>query len=492
MKKKIHVLILLTTLFCAACDKWLTVQPETTMAAETLFQTETGITQGLNGVYYVIRGSYGPTSNLGGSGTLECLANTYYFDPLSASDGYFFSVHSYEQSDSQDEVLESIFTNLYNGIANLNSLLNEMVKNVADLDPETYKIVRGEAYALRALCHLDVLRIWGPVPSEAEAARTYVPYVRENDVNVYPYHTFEQFMDYVQADLDSAEMFLETVEPVLTQTFAETESTSNTWPYRKSRCNYYAVLALQARAALWRGDNERALRYAKMVIDAKNEDGTSKFRLTTPADDLDNSTETDHSHYSEHIFGLKRYDCDPSNYNWPWSYKRGIGYSTKSLSDYVVELYGENYSTDLRYTNFWKGADGSWVDGPDGSLVYQYSSFTIARYNDFSTSLETAKNNFPIIRLPEMYFIVMECGTLAEANARYEEYCEARNIAFEPLTEADRKERVMLESLREYVAEGQNFYTYKRNNASHILGCPVTWEAQNYILALPEAEVNEE
>ena len=91
-----------------------------------------------------------------------------------------------------------------------------------------------------------------------------------------------------------------------------------------------------------------------------------------------------------------------------------------------------------------------------------------------------------------MYFIVMECGTLAEANARYEEYCEARNIAFEPLTEADRKERVMLESLREYVAEGQNFYTYKRNNASHILGCPVTWEAQNYILALPEAEVNVE
>lgn len=51
-----------------------------------------------------------------------------------------------------------------------------------------------------------------------------------NDVEDYTYHTFAQFMDYVQADLDSAEMFLRTVEPVLTQTFEATNSTSNTWP----------------------------------------------------------------------------------------------------------------------------------------------------------------------------------------------------------------------------------------------------------------------
>ena len=115
-------------------------------------------------------------------------------------------------------------------------------------------------------------------------------------------------MDYVQMDLDSAEMFLQTVEPVLTQTFEATNSTSNIWRYRKSRCNYYAVLALQARAALWRGDKEKALRYAKLVKEAKNEDGTSKVRLTTPNDNMSDYTVTDKTHYSEHLFGIKNED----------------------------------------------------------------------------------------------------------------------------------------------------------------------------------------
>ena len=66
---------------------------------------------------------------------------------------------------------------------------------------------------MRACCHLDILRLYGPVPSAADESKTYVPYVRVNDVEDYTYHTFNQFMDCVQADLDSAEMFLQTVEP---------------------------------------------------------------------------------------------------------------------------------------------------------------------------------------------------------------------------------------------------------------------------------------
>ena len=305
MKKKIYVLGLSVLLACSACEDWLTIQPETTLAAETLFKTDVGITQGLNGAYYKAMSIYAPSSYLGGASFVEYMANTYYCDPLMKGDDYYFSIHTYEQSDSQNNVNEWCFTGLYNVIANLNSMLGEMAKNVEKLTPNTYKICRGEAYALRACCHLDVLRLYGPVPSAAEASKTYVPYVRVNDVEDYTYHTFAQFMDYVQADLDSAEMFLRTVEPVLTQTFEATNSTSNTWPYRKSRCNYYAVLALQARAALWRGDKEKALRYAKLVKEAKNEDGTPKVRLTTPDDDVSDYTVTDKTHYSEHLFGIK-------------------------------------------------------------------------------------------------------------------------------------------------------------------------------------------
>lgn len=492
MKKMILGLSVGATLICSSCEEWLTIQPETTIAAETLFSTDEGIIGGLNGAYYRAMSIYYPTGCWGGAGFLENMANTYYYDPLLGYDGYYFSIHVYDQSDTQENVNESCFMQTYNVIANLNSLLNEMVKNVDILTPETYKIVRGEAYALRACCHLDLIRLYGPVPSEADAGITWLPYVRENDIDRYSYHTFDQFMDYVQQDLDSAEMFLEEVEPVLNQTFASTETTGVTWPYRKSRCNYYAVLALQARAALWRGDDEKALRYAQMVKNATNADGTPKIQLTTPSMNVTDYMITDNTHYSEHIFGIKNEDYDVMSTGNAFSSVARV----VSTLEFVPELYGENYTNDLRYMHFW-GSDGHWdwveeIPGDiwSGHSVWVSEAFYIDKYSDFRSSLDSP-HNYPVIRLPEMYFVIMECGTLAEANEVYEEYCEARNIEYVPLTEEDRQERVILESIREYVAEGQNFFTYKRNNVQNMYGATTTCSPEQYIFPLPDAEVSD-
>lgn len=474
-------------LLFSACDDWLTIQPETTMTAEMLFASDEGITQGLNGAYYKMMGSYSPASYLGGAGLVEDMGNTFYWDASGLSSSYYFSTLQFGLSDEQDYILELCFTNLYEVIANVNSLLNNMANNRDNLTPDTYKIVRGEAYALRACCHLDALRIWGPVPSAADAGTRYLPYVRENDVNDYEYHTFDQFMDYVQEDLDSAEMFLAEVEPVLTQTFAETESTSNTWPYRKSRCNYYGVLALQARAALWRGDNERALTYARMVKNATNEDGTPKISLTTSDMDVYDYTVTDHSHYNEHIFGIKNEDyTTASSSTSPWQYP----YQRYCTPEFIEGLYGENFTSDLRYSHYFAAGGGTWVTDGEGNYVYQYYAFVLRKFMDFNSDT-SAPHNFPVIRLPEMYFIIMECAPLDEANEAYEEYCEARALEYVPLTESDRQERVMMESLREYVGEGQNFFIYKRNNVSNMIGASVSFTADQYVVALPEAEITE-
>ena len=92
------------------------------------------------------------------------------------------------------------------------------------------------------------------------------------------------------------------------------------------------------------------------------------------------------------------------------------------------------------------------------------------------------------MRLPEIYFIIMECGTLDEANTLYQEYCAARNIEYVALTEGDRQERIMLESIREYVGEGQNFFTYKRNNVKRMIGATTDCSENQYIVPIPEAE----
>ena len=119
--------------------------------------------------------------------------------------------------------------------------------------------------------------------------------------------------------------------------------------------------------------------------------------------------------------------------------------SSSNDPSYREVLYGENYAEDLRYQHFWRTGSGTWY-APDGSMLDEYlvTSITINKFSQFlANSTNNCKDNFPIMRLPEIYFIIMECGPLDEANTLYEEYCAARNIEYIPLTEMDRKERIM-------------------------------------------------
>lgn len=487
MKRIIYTMGLSLIMALSACTDWLTVQPETSMTAETLFQTDNGVKYGLNGAYMLAsKNVYSPSGYFvggGGFGIVENMANTYLY--VINTDGYNWANHIYEQTDSQKNVNEYTFLSPYTIIANLNSLLKEMELHRDKISPEVYHMVRGEAFALRACCHFDLLRIYGPVPSKADAGKTYLPYVRVNDAGNYEYHTFAQFMEYVQADLDSAEFLLSKYDPVLTTNISYTESTSYVWPYRKSRINYYGVLGLQARVALWIGQKEKALRYAKLVKDAKDSAAQLQFRLTTPDDDVNSFYTTDLSHYSEHICGVK---CETFDFmDSAWGPRR---LSATNDPDFGRVLYGEKYADDLRYQHFWRTGAGTWY-APDGSILpeYKVESITINKFSQFITSpTNNCKDNFPIMRLPEIYFIIMECGTLDEANTLYQEYCTARNIEYVPLTEEDRQERIMLESIREYVGEGQNFFTYKRNNVRRMIGAQTDCSENQYIVPIPEAE----
>ena len=138
MKKMINVIGL--GILLSACTDWLTVQPETSMTAETLFQTDNGVKYGLNGVYTIAQSVYSPTGRLGGTGIVENMANTYLFTVN--SDGEKWANHIYEETDSQKDVNQYTFLTPYTMIANLNSLLNEMVAHRNKITPEVYAMVR--------------------------------------------------------------------------------------------------------------------------------------------------------------------------------------------------------------------------------------------------------------------------------------------------------------------------------------------------------------
>lgn len=481
MKRKIYILGIILALGCSACNDWLTVQPESKIVAENLFTTDEGVKQALNGTYLILRGElYSPDQYMGGAKLVEAISCTWSVS--SGTDEYDLADHVYDQREGVKSQLNSCFQSLYKVIANLNPLIEGLEINRAKLDSTVYRMVKGEALAIRACVHLDLIRLWGPMPSKIDASKEYLPYVTVNSTGEYTYIPFAKYMDLLLTDLNEAERLLKEVDPIITSTPDGTADQYSTWSRRKSRFNYYGVLGLQARARLWMGDTDNALKYARMVKEAVNEDGTPKFRLMNEADDFpikENGLNswTDGSCYSEHLCGVNVENFDYAKGVWQPS-KASAFFYTPNYSMFIQQVFSGN-SKDIRYRFLWVWEKT--LAGMNANVSRKWRGF-------YPTT--ESKENFPIMRLSEIYFYIIENGTLTEANEAYQEFCEARGITYVPLTESDRLAKVQLEYIREFMGEGQNFFTYKRMAVTRMLwnGTSDCDEAQ-YVLPLPEKEL---
>ena len=467
MKKIYFVPVFVTLLACMACEDWLTVEPETSITGEKLFSTDEGVLQGLNGLYLNMRGLYYPEGYFGGANVVEYMGGTYNF--YEGTPGYYWS-ELYNTSDLTNDDNWMIFQGLYNVIANANSLIEGTAEHREGLDEDVYNIGRGEALAIRAYMHFDLIRLYGPVPTAVNPLEAYLPYVRVNDINNYEYVTYDKYMEYLQSDLDSAETLLAKSDLVIGGTFEETEESSYEWSFRKSHFNYYGVLGLQARVNLWLGDTEEALRYARLVKDATKEDGFPKVRLMNTQDtSLYDNTTVDLTAYCEHLIGVK---CDHYDYTRGAAWRPNSVQVVNSSSDFVDVLFANN-TQDKRYSWFWSS------DRYGNNYIYKYMNF-------YSSSI--SQKNFPMLRLAEIYLIIAETAPLDEANEVYEEYCISRNVPYVPLSENDRQERILVEYIREFAGEGQNFFAYKRRNAIKMLFGVRNLTEDMYRMVIPEEE----
>ena len=101
----------------------------------------------------------------------------------------------------------------------------------------------------------------------------------------------------------------------------------------------------------------------------------------------------------------------------------------------------------------------------------------------------------PVLRKSEAYYIAAEC--LKDSNPKRAVELlnlvrEARNLSLYPLPETltanEIQEEVGKEYRKEFLAEGQMFYYYKRLNADRIEGAGVS--ATNvYVLPMPDTEI---
>lgn len=481
MKKLSFIaLALFGTLSLISCKKFLTVVPKTQMPQNVLFSTEGGFKDALTGAYIQMKASglYGSAMT---QTTIEALTSSW--DVTSNTTEQRLGLFNYADAGVESN-LEAIYANEYAVIGSLNAILGQIdARKDVFTTPGLFETIKSECLAMRAYCHFDVLRLYGPIPS-VPSSTNMLPYVTKLSTTPNPKLTFDQFKEALLKDLTEAEALVKDIDPITQYSLAQLRSPSQTsvfnpadtyMAYRYLRLNYYAIKGIQARAYLWFNDKDKAYECAKLLIDAKNSDGTPKFRLGTSAD----MTAQDYVLTAEHIFGLydfNMYAKFTSMYN-SGNLKKGTAATT-----ITTQLYG-NTGTDIREANMWELI----------TLANQAKCYIPRKYKvvEKPTNLASDFKQIPMIRISEMYLIAAEVAPQAEGQAYWATFRQSRNITASvlPTDPTLRALEVVKEFRKEFYAEGQSFFAYKRINApkASFLFAPAA-ATVNYLIPVPKTD----
>lgn len=502
MKKQVLLISLVTmTLFgLSSCNDWLDVRPETEQKDEDQFATSQGFYDALVGAYMEMasRDIYGERLTMT---NIESLAHQWLLTETGTSryEDYYLMEHEYDNVAYAQAAVKTIYAKLFNVIAQANMI----IKNIDErgdviLNPAIRYTIQGEAYAMRAYCQLDVLRLFGEVPGGT--THTELPYSETTGIDQMPsYYDFDAYVEKLKADIEKAKELLIENDPVMTHSFEELNDSysaivDDNMLYRQSRLNYWAVRALEARMYLYIGDKAQAAEIAREIINATI-DGAPVMTLS--------GSEDFNQGYklcpSECLFYLSKWNV--MDYSRDFLVGGSTTFSNLTSLGITPQKFnamysGQNTTTHNRYKNCW-----------NDKAVDQYGQTTIVTtkyYWDDDEMTEDQKmfgcQIIPMLRMSEVYLIAMEGSTsLAEANDLYYDYRLAHEVPTDPdFTSLHEVADYMIpEYRREFFAEGQLFYTYKRLKATSIMGNmqsaseqPVSIEEEDYVIPLPTTEYN--
>lgn len=464
-----------------SCKKFLTVTPKTELPQDILFNNEGGFKDALTGVYIQMKDN----SAYGGAmtqTTIESLISSW--DVTANSTPQRLGLFNY--ADEKVELtLDSVFRQEYKVISSINAILGQIdERKSVFITPGLYETVKAECLALRAYCHLDVLRLFGPVPTSPSNGNM-LAYVTRLSTTPNARVPFNEFQAALLKDVADAQILLKDIDPITQYTLGQLRNpglnsgfnpADTYFAFRYLRMNYYAIKALEARANLWFGNNDKAYECARLVIDAKNNDGSSKFVFGSSAD----MTAKDLVLTKEHIFGL---------YDFEMFTKYGTRYATGGLkkgtaaTTITTQLYG-NTGTDIRESGLWE-----LVTLTNGAKCYVLKKYQAA--DNKTVTSATDFKQIPMLRLSEMYLIAAETAPFADGLNYFKAYKTARNIGAQPApaNPAALQTEIIKEYRKEFYAEGQAFFAYKRVNAvkSSMLFVPAA-ATPNYLLPLPKTE----
>lgn len=472
-------MILACSTMMVSCDSWLEVKPYDKISEGELQKSEEGYQKMLNGIYIDLNSDalYGQSLSVE---MIEVMGGAYAIGTDNSVWGNYKDLSNYQYgTEYWRNRLDQTWNKAYALILNCNKILENIDQNQDLFTGGNYYAVKGEALALRAMMHFDMLRLFGPVYAK-DSDKKAIPYYNKQTNSPEPILTAKEVAEKVVADLEEARILLAN-DPVKTEgtlMSGSQDGTSNFMRYRALRLNYYAVEALLARVNLYMGNKTEAFKYATDVIKTADQ---GIFPFVDKSLVIGSPADPDRIFSSEVLFALTNTSRSKIHKNF---------YDPSRLPNYVFRMddnlmsnivYGGaattgGYQDDYRYRANWIAT---------GSNRYFY------KYSDMVANGSIQNTMIPMIRLGEMFLIAAESQSDNLANGVQYVNALRRNRGVANLQTLT-PDLLKYEYIRELYGEGQLFYLYKRLNSDIITSSNANKNPKAsdliFVVPLPDSE----
>lgn len=453
MKKIYLALGLAAGLTLSSCS--LDTEPSTSLSESTAITSASDLKNALNGIGYILSEDqmlYGSEYGI----YADLLTNEF---KIARDYGHTSRISQYTIT-KNDELPDYAYSLFYMAAANCNKALQLSAGLPEDA---TIKDLKGQLYAWRGLIHFDLARMFAHIPStvsDVNAENSGIVLSTEVFEPTYKgkRSTLKQTYDQVIADLTTAMGLMDPTNTKVTGYF-----------------NYYAALAIRARAYLYMGEYGKALADAKEVI----KDGG--YTLYTPAN---YEKVWAQEGTSESIFELLITSTHNSQRYSLGYYTDASGYPECALADEgKVLTYLKSTPADIRSKMIKEQA----VSGVAGTHFFP------AKYPGRDGLYV---NNPKIIRLSEIYLIAAEAELKGNndggAAAKYINDIEKNRVTGYTDVATVTIDDIIFEYEKELFAENQIAFAFWRNKQSikNQVGSTINYNDNRTILPIPQREID--
>ncbi|MCD8044278.1 MAG: RagB/SusD family nutrient uptake outer membrane protein [Tannerellaceae bacterium] len=449
--KYIYLPLLVFSLLATSCSDFLDREPSTALLDSESITSLNDLQNAVNGVYYL-----NTTSRMSYGGDFAIYADMKSGDLYPKGENNHIKSLSSYQTGITDIMPEYAWYYMYKSIANINQALNQIQTLVVEEDEaEEVKYLTGELYALRAMFHFDLARIYSQIPTAVDNIDAANSGIAVSDEVYAPDYrparnTLRETYDQILKDLGTA-------LPLMTD--AKTPG----------HINYWGALALRARVNLYYGKDADALSDAQNVIT------NSPYTLYTRNDYTD---VWDQAYTAESLLEI----TITTNYN---AQRNSAGYYT-SANGYGEAAINEDSELFAYLTTTPEDIRSEMIEYQTGT----YPGYYPLKYP--GRGGEVYVNNPKLIRLSDVYLIAAEAALKTGGDAAfYINALRANRIEnYQPVASVTLEE-ILFERRVELFAENSTSFDYFRNRMSVTtpLAGTIPYNHTRTIFPIPLAEL---